>query len=766
MDGAIIDDLFDVYAARCHKTTKKCDALITENAWDWTFYDATNKSNGITYYAIGEPLKISDITYFTLDVRLDVGCDPSQTQYDSSARIIFDIIDENEASIRIIVANAYGCGQKVEPPTPTPNPFKPNCQYTDRYDPNMNFSIDIDLSKMNGGPYGIRSHNVPMNGKNYTLFYQPCERMECPPSYKCGDTNYSSAWVCEIDTRACTSYGVIQDQGKYITPLSDILDGVEIVFNQSTKSMTLELGCDRFLPMNHFDFASKMTLDGDHITMRAKSQNACLIPYPDPTPAAEKCFFNNTNIDQGSTITLNMVDYDKGDMAGWKTDVTYQVSGKTVNGVLYYEPCDNIYCPKGAFCEGDEDATIYLCAPDSEDESKLDCDAYGLLNSTIGMYFMNNYDITEGVKVDYYADIGRTAVVNWKCDESLSDKTLRLPSTVNLYKKELSFDVYAKAACGSNNPKPRPAWHPPAPTAPAEPTPTPQPSVNPVDIYVINDTHYILTPLNNYQQDVYKGDMTIVFQGLQSKIYAEFHPWNFIPCPAGYRCSAGATESNFWACWVEDDSTKYCHSVGDVRILNDMKPLTTTNPDRGVELTFGGVYGFDTHFDIDCDYNERNDSIPFDRATVLAYQLTKDGPILKAFLDSGAVCPRKFEPIPTPAPAARQTPAPGYTPQYTYSYKQSDGGYISIDLGDIEMHDEVINMGLFPHFQRNLFRYYAKTPGKAPSGYKVLDDSNEETLANLWRCFNSTSGSYCHSCGDSRINLEYQLVTPDRKSVV
>lgn len=760
MDGAIVGDLKDVFSVRCHKTTKKCDALITENAWDWTFYDFTNKSAGITYYAIGEPVKVSDISYFTLDVRFDVACDPTQTDFDVSPKVIFDILEEDEASIRIIVSSSYGCGQKVDVPTPTPNPFKPNCQYTDRYDPNMNYSIDIDLSDMNGGPYGIRSHNVPMNGKNYTLFYQPCERMKCPPSYKCPSSTWSSAWVCDITTLECTSYGVIEHEGKYITPLDDILDGVEINFKENDKSMTLQLGCDRFLPMDHFDFASTMTLDdNNHITMRAKAQNACLIPFPDPTPAANKCYFQNKNTYQDSTITLNMTSYDKGDMVGWKTDVTYQKGGKTVNGVLYYEPCDNIFCPKDAFCEGDEDATVYLCAPDEDDSSKLDCDGYGLLENAIDMFFMSNYDITEGVKVDYYADIGRTAVVNWRCDSSLDDKTLRLPSTVNLYKKELSFEVYAKAACGSNNPQPRPPWHPPAPTVPAEPTPTPQPSVNPVDIYVINETHYILTPLNNYQQDVYKGDMTIVFQGIQSTIYAEFHPWKFIPCPSGYRCSANAADSNFWACWVEDDYSKYCHSVGDVRILNDMKPLSTANPDEGAELIFGGVYGFNTHFDIDCDLQASNESIDFDRATVLAYQLTKDGPILKAFLDSGAVCPREFEPIPTPVPQARQTPEPGYKPSYTYRYDQRDGSYLSIDLGQIEMHDEVINMGLFPHYQRNLFRYYPKNPGAPPSGFQVLD--TDVTTANLWRCFNSTSGNYCHSCGDSRINLIYQLVQDD-----
>ncbi|OHT02955.1 hypothetical protein TRFO_29767 [Tritrichomonas foetus] len=748
-------DLSDAYVVRCD--TKECQVLIHENSFDWTFYNANDKASGVIYHAIGEPFKISDISYYTFDVQYNFMCNPDSTDPDVAARYIFSNIDTDESLLKIMVDTAYGCGQGNQSiPTPTPNPFTPNCDYTDRYDELMDYGIDLHLGDMNGGPYGIRSVNLSINSgiiMGY-LFYQPCERMECPPGYKCKSDSYSSAWFCLYDSHECESWGIIRNQEKFVTPQEDLLDGVNVTFTHETedKKMVLMLGCDRFLPKNHIDFASKVTKSGNEAVIKGRSQNACIVPLPDPTPKPEKCKFEATNPTQKSTITLNMVDYDKGDMVGWTADV--KISSTKENAVLYYEPCDNVFCPKGAYCEGDEDATIYLCKLSTS--GKQECAGYGLLNNSINMYFMSVYDITEGVKVDYSADLGRTAVVNWRCDSTLASKQLRLPTEVSLYKNELSFEVYSKDACGSGNPTPRPEWHPPKPTIPPNPTPTPQPSVNPTDVYVINETHYILTPLSNYQQDVFKGNLTIMGPSSQEgKVYAEFHPWKFIDCPAGYECSANQKDANFWACWIEDDKSKYCHAIGDTRIKNEMYPMTPSNPDRGVELIFGGVWGLDTHFDIECDKHEDNYSIPFDHATVLSYSQTRNGTYFKAFLDSGAVCPREFEPIRTPVPAARQTPAPGYVPQYQYSKTIGDK-MISINLGDLETHTEIITIGLFPHYQRNLFRYYPKTPGAAPTGYRVID--TDKTTANVWRCFNLSGVGYCHTCGDLNINLDYQLV--------
>ncbi|OHT17154.1 hypothetical protein TRFO_12685 [Tritrichomonas foetus] len=763
-------DFSDVFVARCNGSL--CQALITENSWDWRYLNANEKDNGVNYFAIGEPFKNAPDTYFSFDIEVQATCDRSSTEGPNvSVKYIYDNIDNNEALLQMKFSSEYGCADIVTPPTPTPSPFKPNCDYTDRFDNMTDFGVDIHLTDMNGGPWGVRSVNLSLGaGKSDTiLFYQPCERMECPPGYRCGSEKYSSAWLCnDQNQHTCESYGIIDGNGKsFIEPaFNDLLDGLNLTYahGEENKSITFLLKCDNIMPKNHFLFNPQVEKNGNNLVVNVRAGNSCPQVIPDPTPQPDShCVFNRTQSEQKSTVFLNLTAHDKADQKGWISDVTWYNSGKKT-GKLYYEPCDNAVCPRDAFCEGDEDATIFLC--EDGPDGKPDCIAYGLLENRISMNFENFYDVTEGVRVDYTADLQRTANVNWRCDKTLADNIIRMPDTVQLIKNSLSFDVYSKAACGSGNPTPRPPYHPPKPTKPTEPTPTPQPSVNPTDIYVINDTHYILTPLQSYQQQPFKGELNLMgpHPQLEGKVYCEFHPWQLIPCPShlGYECSAGHTESNFWACWTEDDGSKYCHSIGDVRILNEMEPRNPKNPDLGVDLHFGGVWDMDVHFDIECDPFEDNYSIPFDQATILRFQ---QGGLLKkqfftTYLDSGAVCPRKFESIPIPAKTAYQTPAPGYKPEYTYeSITNQDGKYIKIDLAGLPVYyDELITLGLHPKFQRNLYRYYPVTPGAAPEGYQILDEDNDRT-ANVWRCFNSSDGrKVCHTAGDSTVNLIYQII--------
>lgn len=756
-------DYSDVYVARCEGVNTSCQALITENSWDWRYLDTNNKTNGVIYYAFGEPLLVRTDSYYSFDIQVKVTCDPNEDG--GNAKFIFDNIDTDEATLTLSISNKYGCGNNVAVPTPTPTPFTPNCDYTDRYDELTDFGVDIHLSDMNGGPWGIRSLNLSMNDgeKNSIVFFQPCERMECPPGYQCPGETYSSIWICNNNQHTCESYGVLDTDGNsFIEPsFDDLLDGLNLTYKHQggSRKTVVRLTCSNIMPSNHFIFDDNIKKEGDQLLLNLRSRNSCPNYIPDPTPQPKSsCYFNKTNFDQQSTIILNLTDHDKGDMKGWSS----QVSWGSKTGTLYYEPCDNAICPKDAFCEGDEDATVFLCEQGSD--GKPDCIAYGLLGNPIRMYFNNNFDITEGVKVDYSGDFKRYATVYWACDDSLQQNEIKMPSTVKLNGRELSFTVYSKSACGSGNPKPR-HYHPPRPTPPSEPTPTPQPSVNPTDIYVINDTHYILTPLASYKQDVFKGNISLLGPGaIQGTIYTEFHPWNFIPCPSGYECSAGHKDSNFWACWIEDNGNKYCHSIGDVRILNEMSLRTEKNPDLGAELHFGGVWGLDVYFDIECNPYEDDDAVPFDHATFLRYdQGGRLTPRFHTYLDSGAVCARKFDSISVPTPEPTKTPKPNYSPEYTYqSESDSDGNCISVDLSSLPYYyDELITVGVHPNFQRNLYRYYPTKPGLPPSGYQVLDTSNtnDAVLANIWRCFNSSDGrSVCHAAGNSNVNLQYELV--------
>ena len=767
-------DFSDVFVARCDSDNTTCKALITENAFDWRYLNANKKSEGVEYFAIGEPFRPdSKEHYYSFDIEFEVSCDHTDNDPSPNPRFIFDNIDTTETLLRVIFSNTYGCGETVDEPTPTPHPFAPKCDYTDRYDDLTDYGVDIHLQDMNGGPGGVRAHGISFDGgaSNSVLFFQPCERMECPNGYQCEDTqNYSSAWICnDQNNHICESLGLIDPRGEsFISPAFDhLFDGINLTYSHpdQDKAVTFILKCDQQLPTNHFLFGDSIVKEGSTYQLEIRSKNSCPTLLPDPTPQPDdRCVFNRTQYEQQSTIFLNLTAHDKHDMKGWSTKVT--LSGTSRTGTLYYEPCDNAVCPPDAYCEGDEDATVFLCQTDSDNEES--CVGYGLLENRISMSFKSFYDVTEGILVGYHGDFERTAEVTWLCDSTMDDNVIRLPSDVKLGSNSIMFDVYAKAACGSGNPTPRPPYHPPRPTPPSEPTPTPQPSVNPTDVYVINETHYLLTPLQTYNQGVFRGNLTLMGpHPLEGKVYAEFHPWDMVPCPSGWECSAGHKEANFWVCWIEDDGTKYCHATGDVRILNEMYPRTESNPDYGVELHFGGVWGLDTYFDIECDPYEDNYSIPFDMTTVLRYVpggLGKKGPYFITYLDSGAVCPRKFVAPPTPYPTPYITPEPGYTPTFHYdSITDKNHKYISIDL-DVDLpeyYEEIITIGLFPNYQRNLFKYYPVNKGPAPSGYTILD-SDPNKKANVWRCFNSSNGhSYCHSAGDADVKLEYTLIDED-----
>lgn len=759
-------DLTDVYAVRCKADNNKtCVPLLTSNSWDWQFYNTRNKENGVIYFAHGEPIKVDDINYYTFDLEVEVTCDHDN---DDPSDPIDPAWNDQQAydTLRISFQNIWGCGQTAgTTPTPTPNPFAPDCIFFDRYDPNMDFAVNADLSKLNGPPFGIKSDEILIEGlsSKAELFYQPCERMFCPLGYICPNDTMSSAWLCYENDHKCDSYGIIKHQEKYVTKQEDLLDGINITFpSDQGNSMTLLLSCNRFLTDGHIKFDTKMTLENQRLIMKGESKSACLIPQPDPTPHA-RCYFQETNVFQDSTITINLTTLDKPDNVGWVKTVKQKVQSSYVNWELRYQPCDNLFCPADHSCEGDEDATIYLC-----NTTNHHCIGYGMLSNDILIDFESSYDITEGVKVDYYGDIGRTAVVNYVCDSTLGQNDISIDDEIEIYKKELFFTVKSKQACGSNNPQPREPWHPPTPTPPTKPTPTPQPSVNPVDIYVINDTHFMITALNEYvSQDVFKGNLTIAYKqvGIETKMYAEFHPYKFLPCPTGHKCSANHADANFWLCW-DENGTPYCHAIGDIRILNEMKPITETNPDKGANLIFGGVWGLGTTFEIFCNPGESSEEIPFDRATVMFYSTGKNGPLLQVFLDSRAVCPLQFVPAETPAPSPRITPRPDYTPQTVFTYSDSSmKKSISVDLGQLEMHDELITVGYYEghksEYQRNLFRYYPKTPGVAPTGYTVLDNDNADNspvVANVWRCFNNTQGKWCHTCGNLNIDLEVKLI--------
>jgi hypothetical protein len=109
-------------------------------------------------------------------------------------------------------------------------------------------------------------------------------------------------------------------------------------------------------------------------------------------------------------------------------------------GTLVYQPCGALACPVGAFCDGDEDVTVWLC-------SGRECIGYGFFESPIEMGFNAPDEASAGIYADYEGAIGRLAAVSWLCDSAGAPGMLRLPENVSVMNRILRFDVWAVDAC-------------------------------------------------------------------------------------------------------------------------------------------------------------------------------------------------------------------------------------------------------------------------------------------------------------------------------
>ncbi|KAH0794263.1 hypothetical protein GPJ56_001866 [Histomonas meleagridis] len=747
-------DTRDVLVARCNNDGTSCQNLVTMNAFDWKF-KYSDRTQGIIYFAQGEPFFNPEINdYSTFDIEIEVTCN-SKAGPTAPVTYSYDNSNPKETHLIMSIANSNGCGTKADHvPTPSPQPYEPHCIYTNRQNESIQ-GVDIHLKELNGGPYGIR---VPISigtTHDQVLFFQPCERIECPIGYKCYD-NLSSAWLCDPDIKICHSYGEGTSE-MYMSPLDETLTTINLkLYHQTEKvSTNVAFKCSNTYPEDHILFETHGNIDGRNtLQLSASNKMFCLQPLPDPHPYEGKCHFNETVGD--AFIHVDLADYNLNDNVGHKTNVVIKNHTGTyvVDGTLMYEPCNNIYCPKDTDCDGDEDATVFLCTKDQQ--GKQECIGYGLFHNDIAIKFKSLVDIEQGLSVEYFGDLDRIAFVDWKCDRTLNPGVITLPTEVDIVdSKTIRFEVYSSESCAQGHPEPEKQWHPPIPSKPSKPTPYPQPSPNPVDLHIINETHYIISELSDYYQPIYKGFHTIVSGTLQGTVYVEYHPWDLIPCPIGYVCGNGATSSNLWICWEEDNNTNYCHNAGDKRIFNHMQPFD--NPDLGVYLHYGGVYDLSSEIRVDCDPNEETDKITFDHATGLRYSHSLAGPEFYVYTDSGAICPRKF--ILPEVPQAPTTPTPTPDPSYVqiFSYvEESNNKYVYLDLNNFSDYQEEIALGYGSNYQKNTIIFNPVTPKSPPTGYISLD--GDSATANVWRCFQASDlKKYCHSIGNARYGIYHEL---------
>lgn len=441
-------DTADVFLLQCPKKSgKSCRYVITQNSLDYKPRNTKNFSEGIIYYANSEPFSDDDgKTYKTLDLEYDLICDP--TAVSPSERDFTLTIDES--NLGLITARARtsaACPTIVPSPSPTPE-YQPECDYRDRIDDNITFGIDGNLNTLNDGPFGIKT-KLMIDGTEKILYYQPCERMLCPPTYNCTSNGYSSAWLCSSGTtnRVCDSYGVgVEDVDFHPLDSSHLDRGMLLRLEDSAtkKAVNFTLQCvdEDSYPEGHIKWPSVATITDNTLILFGSAAEMCIRPIPTATPPpASVCSYESVVYDN-KKIQMNLMDLNYPD--GWSADVQVIGDRSHPNSQLKYQPCGNMICPEGVFCDGDEDSQIWLCY---DDDGIKTCIGYGLSKNNVSMQLFQPGSLTGGVQANYKGDMKRSANVIFLCDEKLSNFQITLPDSVTMSFRSLSFYVYAKQAC-------------------------------------------------------------------------------------------------------------------------------------------------------------------------------------------------------------------------------------------------------------------------------------------------------------------------------
>ena len=462
-------DLTDAVVVK-RNTNGDTSILAYGAAFDWRFYNEGSPNDGVVYYTQGSPFVV-DSTQYTFDMEVVVLCDEESSSGLEPATFIFDDYSHS-VTLKMRLSNAYGCPKRVSVPTPTPGPWEPNCRFVDRSTASPQRGVDMDLAELNEGPYGIPVP-VTVAGNESLVFFQPCERSSCPLGYTCASDVFSSAWLCDKESRSCTEYGVV-DAGTMTMSRVDPHDensGVKVGLRQTETNSGLTnvyLTCDSEGFDNRINFFSANVNQGI-ITLNGTTKSACTTNIPIPGPPGEKCSWSGEST-KGERVTLELVDLNKAD-EGWSSEIT--IESASVEAMLMYQPCGAMFCPADASCDGDEDATVWVCRNGAGGSQ---CIGYGLYAENVSMAFKDIDDATMGVVVSYYGSKDRVAEVTYVCGESLGEGELKIRPQCVLDGSKLSFTVESASVCTS--PAPTPTREPT--TSPTQrPTPTREPTTSP-----------------------------------------------------------------------------------------------------------------------------------------------------------------------------------------------------------------------------------------------------------------------------------------------
>jgi len=769
-----------VSVARCNPDKKVCQPCITLNDWDWAYLDPLHPTAGFIYSADGQPINANPQEIGGDQITVDVDF---VFFYDSKApstlpdyRIDIDETDLPNIHITFEATTSLVPQPKaVSPPPPTPSPFEPICRFYHRNSEDRGF--DFNLDTLNTGPYGNRLKYTTSNNQNYTLFYQPCELSSCPPRYTCEGT-YSSVWLCSDEdsgqTKACIDGGSVVDGAlnivldESVTPPFAVQSFYDHVHSSTLETSTIvHMYCDSDLPKGHvvldsFDYSN------DLLTLETRSEEICEEPLPKPVPpppGSDLCDYSITSLDGKYLVSINLAAYNNDNY--WHVE-DLNVVGMTgyTNAELWYQPCGAISCPAGTYCEGKDDATIWICFSPKSSSTRT-CRSFGDYNNatdiSINVEDYTDRTFSSGLEVDYYSS-KKHGKVYIACNNLLSPGQFSMGNIATFVDPNtVYFNISAEDACAVGPP----TWHPPTPDAPKKPTPTPQPSPNPID-FACNDTHYIYTDLDQITQDVYRNSVKLAYPGSKPSTISRwdvvYHPWDQSPCPNGAYCF-DMPPANIWGCWNEDSGRYVCFPIGDVDYGNELRAMTLDNLDLGVEIDYDGAWGFKTEINVKCKRGEEKRQILFDGETTSAYTFNNGNKVIFE-TDSEYVCPLAFEKAgylprtPSPTPTPDKFKGPTY-----YETNLVNNAFASLDISKLKEIDSLqVYVGYRAHLSKHIMRYSPIKKVSCPSGYNCLG----QALSNLWFCSDYTTRStlkeapVCIPAGDidSGLVVGYNLSNP------
>ena len=751
---AILD--FGASAMMCDSDKETCHEIAYNTDFDYKPELPHNLTDGIIYFADGIPYKVSEMEYTLFEVVHNFHCNPSVKDPNVKPSTLIDSFGNN---VRLILEyeSAYGC-PKQPVPTPSPTPiFEPDCKYMSRIEASNTSGINIDLATLNNGPVGVRSYFVS-KGEPFLFFYTPCGRSGCPYGAKCNEP-MSSAWICHITGSSidiCTSYGLENDKVE-IELNGDEYRGIVHTLHHQTEDRSVQVvyTCDQFYPKGYLEMPlfPKQFIEGNYLKIEIDSQDVCVtkIPWPKP-PSGDFC--RHKFVDQNWVVDINLLEYNK-DKSGYVQEVTVTNTLPRLSRRLIYQPCGSISCPDKYQCEGDEDATVWLCDKESGTiGQKLKCVGYGLFKYNHTAELPESY-IMGGIDLTYQADLKRYAKVSMKCDKTLPTGVIALENEVELNEQTLLIKARSLGACAQGTgptPPPPERLKPNVPPHGPTPTPTPNASPNPF-MFHHNQTHYVYLALNQIDQTPYIHDQVLISRGKTGDIHTEFSPWNTLPCPANRICNAEFKEANMWSCWYNENNQQYCHPSGYKNFGLEMRPLTPDDLSTGIMLAYEGGYGTGVNIRLSCHPGLN----PYTISNFESYVTFHSGMVGQEFeysSETEVVCPVKFEDpyIPT------ATPTPSFDPNRRVNYKYEspivNNKQVVLDLKKLPTIIEKVYMGYGKHFEINDIYLSPFIQTSCPQNY----DCKGHGLANAWKCFGNGHNPECFPVGDARYNLHFELI--------